>query len=52
MHKVLSLLMKQLPGSELFLLKNERIVGLSKVGTRDGKLAQLSDFAPKNPQPS
>ncbi|WP_447829252.1 hypothetical protein [Aeromonas salmonicida] len=46
MHKVLSLLMKQLPGSELFLLKNERIVGLSKVGTRDGKPAQLSDFAP------
>ena len=52
MHKVLSLLMKQLPGSELFLLKNERIVGLSKVGTRDGKPAQLSDFAPENPLPS
>ncbi|MCU8023183.1 MULTISPECIES: hypothetical protein [unclassified Shewanella] len=52
MHKVLSLLMKQLPGSELFLLKNERIVGLSKVGTRDGKLAQLSDFTPENPLPS
>jgi len=40
MHKVLSLLMKQLPGSELFLLKNERIVGLSKVGTRDGEPVQ------------
>jgi hypothetical protein len=52
MHKVLSLLMKQLPGSELFLLKNERIVGLSKVGTRDGEPVQLSDFAPENPLPS
>ncbi|MCU8068979.1 hypothetical protein [Shewanella sp. SM32] len=51
MHKVLSLLMKQLPGSELFLLKNERIVGLSKVGTRDGEPVQLSDFAPENTQP-
>uniref|UniRef100_UPI0040486E71 hypothetical protein n=1 Tax=Shewanella baltica TaxID=62322 RepID=UPI0040486E71 len=52
MHKVLSLLMKQLPESELFLLKNERIVGLSKVGTRDGEPVQLSDFAPENPLPS
>ncbi|WP_415775492.1 hypothetical protein ACMYQ1_20515 [Shewanella oncorhynchi] len=52
MHKVLSLLMKQLPESELFLLKNERIVGLSKVGTREGESAQLSDFAPENTLPS
>lgn len=48
MHKILSLLMEQLPGSELILFKNDLAVRNSDMLSRDGELVQLSDFEPKN----
>ena len=48
MHKILSLLMEQLPGSELVLFKNEHAVRNSDMLCHDGELVQLSDFEPKN----
>lgn len=48
MHKILSLLMEQLPGSELILFKNDLAVRNSDMLSRDGELVQLSDFESKN----
>ncbi|MFL1916539.1 hypothetical protein ACJW8B_14225 [Plesiomonas shigelloides] len=48
MHKIISLLMEQLPGSELILFKNDLAVRNSDMLSRDGELVQLSDFEPKN----
>ena len=48
MHKILSLLMEQLPGSELVLFKNEHAVRNSDMLCHDGELVQLSDFESKN----
>lgn len=48
MHKILSLLMEQLPGSELILFKNDLAVRNSDMLCRDGEPAQLSDFEYKN----
>lgn len=48
MHKILSLLMEQLPGSELILFKNDLAVRNSDMLSRDGELVQLSGFEPKN----
>ncbi|MGI2128729.1 hypothetical protein [Shewanella oncorhynchi] len=53
MHTILSLLMTQLPDSEIRVFKNERVLdGVPFASFESGKPAQLSDFAPKNPQPS
>ncbi|MGL5674743.1 MAG: hypothetical protein ACRDC9_16980 [Plesiomonas shigelloides] len=48
MHKIISLLMEQLPGSELILFKNDLAVRNSDMLSRDGELVQLSDFESKN----
>lgn len=48
MHKILSLLMEQLPGAELILFKNDLAVRNSDMLCRDGELVQLSDFESKN----
>lgn len=48
MHNILSLLMKQLPGSDLILFKNDLVVRNSDMLCRDGEPAQLSDFESKN----
>ena len=48
MHKILSLLMEQLPGSELILFKNDLVIRNSDMLCRDGELVQLSDFESKN----
>ncbi|MGL4822753.1 MAG: hypothetical protein ACRC2W_07155 [Plesiomonas shigelloides] len=48
MHKIISLLMEQLPGSELILFKNDLAVRNSDMLCRDGELVQLSDFESKN----
>ncbi|WP_372929862.1 hypothetical protein [Shewanella putrefaciens] len=53
MHTILSLLMTQLPDSEIRVFKNERVLdGVPFVSFESGEPAQLSDFAPDNPQPS
>ncbi|MCU8083700.1 hypothetical protein [Shewanella sp. SM23] len=52
-HIILSLLMTQLPDSEIRVFKNERVLdGVPFASFESGEPAQLSDFAPKNPQPS
>ncbi|MGI2049448.1 hypothetical protein [Shewanella oncorhynchi] len=53
MHTILSLLMTQLPDSEIRVFKNERVLdGVPFASFESGKPAQLSDFAPDNTQPS
>ncbi|MCU8089238.1 hypothetical protein [Shewanella sp. SM21] len=53
MHIILSLLMTQLPDSEIRVFKNERVLdGVPFASFESGEPAQLSDFAPENPQPS
>ncbi|VXA77977.1 MULTISPECIES: hypothetical protein [Aeromonas] len=47
MHTILSLLMTQLPDSEIRVFKNERVLdGVPFASFESGKPAQLSDFAP------
>lgn len=47
MHTILSLLMTQLPDSEIRVFKNERVLdGVPFASFESGKSAQLSDFAP------
>lgn len=53
MHTILSLLMTQLPDSEIRVFKNERVLdGVSFASFESGEPAQLADFAPDNNQPS
>ena len=49
MHIILSLLMTQLPDSEIRVFKNERVLdGVPFASFESGEPAQLSDFAPEN----
>ena len=49
MHTILSLLMTQLPDSEIRVFKNERVLdGVPFASFESGEPAQLSDFAPEN----
>ena len=49
MHIILSLLMTQLPDSEIRVFKNERVLdGVPFASFESGEPAQLSDFAPDN----
>ena len=53
MHIILSLLMTQLPDSEIRVFKNERVLdGVPFASFESGEPAQLVDFAPDNNQPS
>ena len=53
MHTILSLLMTQLPDSEIRVFKNERVLdGVPFASFESGEPAQLSDFSPENTQPS
>ncbi|MDT3337743.1 hypothetical protein Q4Q49_20975 [Shewanella sp. SP1S1-7] len=53
MHTILSLLMTQLPDSEIRVFKNERVLdGVPFASFESGEPAQLADFAPENTQPS
>ncbi|WP_415775491.1 hypothetical protein ACMYQ1_20510 [Shewanella oncorhynchi] len=53
MHTILSLLMTQLPDSEIRVFKNERVLdGVPFASFESGEPAQLVDFAPDNNQPS
>ncbi|MCS6120794.1 hypothetical protein G3444_18050 [Shewanella baltica] len=53
MHTILSLLMTQLPDSEIRVFKNERVLdGVPFASFESGEPAQLVDFAPDNKQPS
>ncbi|MCU8034828.1 MULTISPECIES: hypothetical protein [unclassified Shewanella] len=52
-HIILSLLMTQLPDSEIRVFKNERVLdGVPFASFESGEPAQLVDFAPDNNQPS
>ncbi|ABM23114.1 MULTISPECIES: hypothetical protein [Shewanella] len=49
MHIILSLLMTQLPDSEIRVFKNERVLdGVPFASFESGEPAQLADFAPEN----
>ncbi|MFG7351000.1 hypothetical protein ACGMNB_08385 [Shewanella oncorhynchi] len=49
MHTILSLLMTQLPDSEIRVFKNERVLdGVPFASFESGEPAQLADFAPEN----
>jgi len=53
MHTILSLLMTQLPDSEIRVFKNERVLdGVPFASFESGEPAQLADFAPDNNLPS
>ncbi|MGI2128726.1 hypothetical protein [Shewanella oncorhynchi] len=53
MHTILSLLMTQLPDSEIRVFKNERVLdGVPFASFESGEPVQLSDFTPDNTQPS
>ncbi|MGI2153899.1 hypothetical protein ACROAK_13550 [Shewanella oncorhynchi] len=53
MHTILSLLMTQLPDSEIRVFKNERVLdGVPFALFESGEPAQLADFTPDNTQPS
>jgi hypothetical protein len=53
MHTILSLLMTQLPDSEIRVFKNERVLdGVPFASFESGEPVQLADFAPDNTQPS
>ncbi|WMB73366.1 hypothetical protein RA178_01700 [Shewanella oncorhynchi] len=52
-HIILSLLMTQLPDSEIRVFKNERVLdGVPFASFESGEPVQLSDFTPDNTQPS